>query len=87
MANKLTNGIDYTPKNKVVVRKQEHAVFNSTVREQRAPFFEVHVAGHSVVFTDSRTEAHSALQTGHTYPRTLTMVNALGRRTLLEDLR
>lgn len=83
---KQPNGaIDYTPRKPVEQRRQERVVFSGQVRQQRAPFFEVFVAGKSVEFTDSRNDAHAAFHSGHTRPRQLTQVDGSGRRTLLEQ--
>lgn len=65
---------------------KQRTVFNAQVRQQFAPFYEVHVAGHSVEFTHIRAEAHRALRDGMTGPRVLTMVDALGRRHFLEQV-
>lgn len=65
-------------------REQERVTFTGKVREQHPPFFEVHVNGHSVEFTDKRSEAHYAYSMGAN-PKQLTMLQPGFRRVLLEE--
>lgn len=65
-------------------RRLERVVFSGHVREQLPPFFEVHVKGFSVEFTDKRSEAHNAFQMG-SRPKQLTMVRPGLPRMLLEE--
>jgi hypothetical protein len=62
----------------------ERVVFAGVVRHQYPPFFEVVCRGTSVEFTDRRSEAHNAYQQASA-PKSLTMIDTLGMRHLLEQ--
>lgn len=84
MSKRASTGVPPHPK-PYTGRKKEFVIFSGYVREQIGPpFFEVHVKGHSVEFTDKRSEAHSAFTMGGK-PKTLTAVWYGGRRELLEE--
>jgi hypothetical protein len=67
-----------------VGKPAERMVMSGIVREQHAPFFEVHTRGVSVEFTDRRTEAHTSYQQAGA-PKQMSYIDSLGIRHLLEE--